>query len=83
MTVDHIHIIPRKLENHILETGEKLSVNALGYAGMLLVKSEDELELVKKEGVCKILKSVGLESVHDIQVAGTSLEADSTEGILA
>lgn len=77
MTLEHIQIIPRKLENHILsETGEKLSVNALGFAGMLLVKSEEELEIVKKEGVCTILRSVGVESVHDIQVAGTSLEAD-------
>lgn len=77
MTLEHMHIIPRKLENHILhETGDKLSVNALGYAGMLLVKSGEELEAVKKEGVGAILRSVGLESVHDIQVAGTSLEVD-------
>ena len=79
MTLEHIHVIPRKMENHVLhETGEKLSVNALGYAGMLLVKSEGELDAVKTEGVGPILKGVGLESVHDIQVAGTSLEADGT-----
>ena len=64
-----MHLIPRKEENYILgETGENLSVNALGFAGMLLVKSENELEAVKKENVGKILRGVGLESVHELQV---------------
>jgi len=76
MTLEHMHVIPRKHETHTLHnTGEKLSVNALGFAGMLLVKSEEELEAVKQEGWSSILKSVGLKSVHDIQIAGTSLEA--------
>lgn len=76
MTLEHIHVIPRKHEAHTLrETGEKLGVNALGFAGMLLVKSEEELEAVKKEGWGPILNGVGVRSVHDIQIAGTSLEA--------
>jgi len=76
MTLEHMHVIPRKRETHTLrETGEKLSVNALGFAGMLLVKSEVELEAVKKEGWGPILEGVGVKSVHDIQIAGTSLEA--------
>ncbi|KZT10673.1 HIT-like protein [Laetiporus sulphureus 93-53] len=67
LTLEHMHVIPRKKENHVLsETGEPLSVNALGFAGCLLVKSERELEAVKGEGVGKILRGVGLESVHDI-----------------
>jgi len=41
---------------------------------MLLVKNEQELEAVRNEGVGNILRGVGLESVHDIQVAGTSLD---------
>ena len=50
-------------------TGDKLSVNSLGFAGMLLVKSEIELDAVKEEGVQNILRGVGLENVHveDIQ----------------
>lgn len=77
ITLDHIHLIPRKQEHHILdETGDKLSVNALAFAGMLLVKSEAELEAVKKEGVGKILQSVCLGSVHDLQVKGTSMEVE-------
>ncbi|PPQ87455.1 hypothetical protein CVT25_008191 [Psilocybe cyanescens] len=76
ITLDHLHIIPRRQENYILqESGDKLSVNALGYAGMLLVKSEEELEIVKRETIGKILRGVGLASVHDLQVEGTSLEA--------
>lgn len=77
LTLEHMYLIPRKQETHVLaETGEDLSVNALGFAGMLLVKSERELDAVKTEGVGKILKAVGLDSVHELQVAGTSLEAD-------
>ena len=76
MTLEHMYLIPRKHERHVLRnTGENLGVNALGFAGMLLVKNEEELEAVKQEGVCSILKGVGLQSVHDIQVAGTALEA--------
>lgn len=75
LTLEHLHIIPRRQENYILEeTGDKISVNALGFAGMLLVKSPEELEVVKRESVSKILRGVGLASVHDIQVEGTSQE---------
>lgn len=42
------------------ETGEKISVNALGFAGMVLVKSDEELEAVKKEGVLSVLKGVAV-----------------------
>ena len=64
-----MHIIPRRSDGHVLEeTREKLNVNALGFAGMLLVKSEQEVEAVKRESIGKILRSVGLENVHDSQV---------------
>ena len=54
--------MPRRRETHVLAgTGEKLSVNALGFAGMLLVKSEQELGAVKEEGVGNILRGVALE----------------------
>jgi len=80
MTLEHMHIIPRKHETHTLrETGEMLSVNALGFAGMLLVKSEKELNAVKMEGCGPILKGVGLKSVHDVQIAGTSLEVSDEQ----
>ena len=69
ITLEYMHVIPRRKDGHILEqTGEKLSVNALGFAGMLLAKSEQQVEDVKRESIRKILQSVGLENVHDSQV---------------
>ncbi|KAF7315677.1 ATP-transf domain-containing protein [Mycena indigotica] len=80
ITLGHIYVVPRRQEAHMLaETGDELSVNALAFAGMLLVKSERELEAVKKEGVGNILRGVGLESVHDLQVLGTAAEARDEE----
>ncbi|PIL35805.1 hypothetical protein GSI_01465 [Ganoderma sinense ZZ0214-1] len=62
LTLEHVHFVPRRFETHVLAgTGEKLSVNALGFAGMLLVKSERELAAVKEEGVGNILRGVALE----------------------
>ena len=76
LTLEHLYLIPRRQETYVLEeSGEKLSVNALGFAGMLLVKEDAELEAVKKEGPVKILRGVGCESIHDLQVQG-SLELD-------
>ncbi|KAI8993865.1 ATP adenylyltransferase-domain-containing protein [Trametes punicea] len=69
LTLEHVHVVPRRRETHTLRgTGEALSVNALGFAGMLLVKSERELEAVREEGVGSILRGVALESVHEEQM---------------
>lgn len=71
LTLDHMHVIPRKRETHVLsETGDALSINAMGFAGSLLVKSEREFEAVVKEGVGKILGNVGCGSIHDQQCEG-------------
>lgn len=75
ITLEHMYVVPRIQENYILgATGDALSVNAVGFAGMLLVKSECELEAVINEGPAKILRGVSLESVHDTQVEGTAAE---------
>jgi ATP adenylyltransferase len=80
LTLEHMHLIPRRRETYVLEkTGEAVSVNALGFAGMLLVKSEEELEAVKSESVGNILKGVGVGSVHELQVAGSSYEGPSSD----
>ncbi|KXN91000.1 5',5'''-P-1,P-4-tetraphosphate phosphorylase 2 [Leucoagaricus sp. SymC.cos] len=76
ITLEHMHLIPRRHETFTLpETGDVISVNSLGYAGMLLVKTDEELERVKSHGIGKILQGVGLQSVHDVQVAGVTDEA--------
>ncbi|KAH9859105.1 ATP adenylyltransferase-domain-containing protein [Lenzites betulinus] len=62
LTLEHMHLVPRVRETHTLAgTGEALSVNALGFAGMLLVKSEREMNAVKEEGVGVVLRGVALE----------------------
>lgn len=38
--------------------------------------SDDSPKAVQNEGVIHILHSVGLESVHDIQVAGSTKDID-------
>jgi len=69
ITLEYMHVIPRRHADHVLEeTGEMLSVNALGFAGMLLVESEEEVEAVKRESIRKIFQSVGFENVHESQV---------------
>lgn len=79
MTLEHIHLIPRRYETCTLaKTGEDLSVNALAFAGHLLAKSQDELDAIVEEGVGKILRQVGMESVHDKQVGG---EAQDEQGL--
>jgi len=76
MTLEHMHLIPRRRDTYTIEsTGHRVSVNSLGFAGHILVRSEEELEAVKGEGVGNILRGVALESVHDLQVAGTAMEA--------
>ncbi|KAI1785774.1 HIT-like protein [Ganoderma leucocontextum] len=80
LTLEHIHVVPRRRETHVLAgTGEKLSVNALGFAGMLLVKSERELAAVKEEGVGAILKDVALESVLEATTDAHRIADDQVE----
>jgi sulfate adenylyltransferase (ADP) / ATP adenylyltransferase len=71
LTLGHMYIFPRRHEAHVLTSSrERLGVNALGFAGFLLVKSLAELEAVVAEGPANVLKGVACESVHEIQVAG-------------
>ncbi|KAI0732070.1 ATP adenylyltransferase-domain-containing protein [Fomitopsis betulina] len=82
LTLEHMHLIPRKKENHILEeTGEALSVNSLGYTGMVLVKSEVELDVVRRAGIGRILRDVGVESVHEILVDEHSREGGTSSTV--
>ena len=65
LTLGHLHLIPRRQESYILrDTNELLSVNSLGFAGMLLVKSTEELDAVRNEGIRTILRGVGVGHVE-------------------
>lgn len=77
LTLTHMYVVPRKCEKYVLrESGDELSVNALGFAGYLLVKGEKELEAVQKEGVVTILSEVGITSAHNEQVMIDAHERD-------
>jgi len=75
MTLEHVYIVPRAKEKFVAENvpegaGLELSVNSLGFAGMLLVKSEDELERVRKITIRRILGEVGMEPLAGVTERG-------------
>jgi len=81
LTLGHMYIFLRQHDTHVLAlSGEQLGVNALRFAGFLLVKSPAELEVVVAEGPTNILKGIGCKSMHEIQVAGGP-ELDGDVGI--
>lgn len=67
MTESYLHLVPRRGEIYLLtgEVGETepLSINALGYAGMVLCKSQAAVDAVKRVGVVSILSSLAFSSV--------------------
>lgn len=48
-------VVPRKAETY----KEKISINSLGLAGMVLVKAKEDIELIKNDGIENILSSLG------------------------
>ena len=52
-TADWLLLVPRSRENF-----ETISVNSLGFAGALLVRNEEEAELVRKKGAMNVLVHV-------------------------
>ncbi|CUA78031.1 hypothetical protein RSOLAG22IIIB_12998 [Rhizoctonia solani] len=81
LTSEHLHLIPRLREQTIDEihpdatgltetkaaayTPQKLSVNALGFAGMLLAKSDAEAQAIKAKGVVELLSQLGVPNVGE------------------
>ncbi len=55
VTRDWMLLVPRSAEAY-----ESISVNALGFAGSLLVRDERELELVCERGPMAVLREVGV-----------------------
>jgi len=91
LTLGHMYVFPRVREAHVLAAGlasvsgelgelgegepRRVPVNALGFAGLLLVKSPAELDAVRRVGPANVLRGVACESVHELQVVG-DLEID-------
>lgn len=74
LTESYLHIVPRTAECYETDDGTKVSINSLGFAGMLLVKDQKSLEKIKEVGVLKVLSEVAYrpvapgessEEVHD------------------
>jgi ATP adenylyltransferase len=53
MTREHLWVIPRSKEAE-----QELSVNALGFAGTLLVKNQEQLKQLDSIGCLELLKAV-------------------------
>ena len=57
MTRDFIWVVPRTKEQH-----QGLAVNALGFAGTLLVKDKDQLKALDSVGCLELLKAVAIQT---------------------
>lgn len=77
---DHIHLIPRSQPAYNLEHGI-LELNALGYAGMLLVRSEEEGKALDAaaEKLPKGLSSILAHCAIDRKYGEEALTADATQ----
>ena len=75
LTLEHMYIVPRAKEKFVADGGPEgaeltLNVNSLGFAGMLLVQSEDELERVRKVTIRRILGEVGIKPLEGVEEKG-------------
>ena len=55
LTAQFMMVVPRSKE-----TFGPVSVNSMGYAGSLFVRSQAELDFIKQEGPIRVLSEVGL-----------------------
>lgn len=55
LTSDYMTVVPRSKERC-----GPVSVNSMGYAGSLFVRSQAELDYIKEQGPMRILAEVGL-----------------------
>lgn len=76
ITTSYIHLVPRLKEKYTTKGGREISINSLGFAGMVLVKEEVALEDVKEVGVVEVLKGVGFRPV----VEGDTNEVEAIHG---
>ena len=55
LTAEHMMVVPR-----LQEACGPVSVNSMGFAGSLFVRSQAELDYIKEQGPMRILSEVGL-----------------------
>lgn len=84
MTETYIHVVPRTAESYVAPNGNKISINSLGFAGMVLVKKPEDLETIKRVGVLNVLKDLGFrpvasgESSHEVLATSSKENAPDT-----
>ncbi|KAG0367994.1 hypothetical protein BC939DRAFT_271581 [Gamsiella multidivaricata] len=59
LTTEFMLIAPRKQEHSESVNGVALNINSLGFAGMVLAKTPEEMELVKSKGVLHVVAETG------------------------
>ena len=65
ITQSYMHIVPRTAESYTPPgSSSSISINSLGFAGMLLVKDEESLKVVKEVGVLSVLEKVAYRPVR-------------------
>lgn len=67
MTRTYMFLVPRSKENFEERDHPKLSINSLGVgAGMILVKDQDHLDLIRRIGVDNVLADVTFPALKDL-----------------
>ncbi|KAF9123562.1 bifunctional AP-4-A phosphorylase/ADP sulfurylase [Mortierella sp. 14UC] len=76
LTREFMMMVPRRQEStNPSEEGISLNINSLGFAGMVLAKTTEELELVKRKGVMEIVAETGFMFGRDGE--GRSVEEEA------
>lgn len=60
MTLNHMHMVPRAKGEYTLSNGDVLPVNALGFAGLFMVKCPEEDAALRRDTVFRVLEATGL-----------------------
>ncbi|KAF9899840.1 bifunctional AP-4-A phosphorylase/ADP sulfurylase [Linnemannia zychae] len=78
LTREFMMMVPRRQEStNLSEEGISLNINSLGFAGMVLAKTAEELALVRKKGVMEIVAETGFMFGKDGE--GRSAEEEATK----
>ncbi|KAF8977137.1 bifunctional AP-4-A phosphorylase/ADP sulfurylase [Entomortierella lignicola] len=59
LTTEFMMMVPRKQEGSKPVNGISLNINSLGFAGMVLAKTPEELKLAQEKGVIEIVSETG------------------------
>lgn len=81
MTESYIHVVPRTAEKFALSDELKISINSLGFAGMILVKSEEALDRVKEAGPLNVLRQVAFRPVAAGESTDEIIRGTGSEGV--